>query len=192
MQWVGGEKISHLSSKDGTKWPKTSLFAYLCSYKSSIRVTITVTINAYKTIWKNGNKEYNEKYICCFFTIWNVESAITYKCRQVVLSRTPAYFAISKPILLFLCSFHVTCIILSNVYFYIVYSIFPFLFNRSQPKASVVNEMSHLFFEVQKFNFLKMVIFATFFWRWSTLWNWTLKMTTLFRHCLKLFISKLK
>ena len=27
--------------------------------------------NVCKTIWKKGNKkEYNEKYICCFFTIW--------------------------------------------------------------------------------------------------------------------------
>ena len=45
-------------------------------------------------------------------------------------------------------------------------SIFPFLFDRSQSKASVVNQISHLFFEAQKyfyalFNFLKMVIYRT-------------------------------
>ena len=62
---------------------------------------------------------------------------------------------------------------LTKVYFYIVSSRFPLLFNWSQSKASVVNQKSHLFFEVQKyflalFNFLKMVIFATLFRRWST------------------------
>ena len=66
---------------------------------------------------------------------------------------------------LFSYSFHVPCIILSNVYFYIPRSMFPFLFNRSQSKVSVVNQMSHLFLEAQKyffafFNFMKMVIFT--------------------------------
>ena len=89
--------------------------------------------NVYKTIWKNENKEYNEKYIC-----------------YPVLSRTSVYFAFSKLILLFSYSFHVPCIILSNVYFYILRSMFLFLLNRSQPKTCVVNQMSHLFFEAQK------------------------------------------
>ena len=65
-----------------------------------------------------------------------------------------------------ICIYHVPCIILSNVYFYIVYSMFTFLFNQSQSEASVVNQMNHLFFEAQNyffdlFNFLKMVIFTT-------------------------------
>ena len=124
-------------------------------------------------------------------------SAITYKCGRVVLSRTSVYFVISKLILLFSYSFHVPYIILSNVYFCIVLSLFPFLFNRSQPKASIVNQMSHLFFEVQKylfalFNFLKMVICRTSFRRWSALWNSTFKITTLFRRYLTLLISTLK
>ena len=154
--------------------------------------------NIYKTIWKNGNKECNEKYICCFFTIWNIKSAITYKCWRVVLSCASVYFAISKLMLLFSYCFHVQSILLSNVYFYIVRSIFPFLFNWPQSKTGVVNQMSHLFFEVQKsfffnlFNFLKIVIFTTFFRRWSTLWNSTLKMTKLFWRCLMLLISTLK
>ena len=41
----------------------------------------------------------------------------------------------------------------SNAYFYIVSSTFPFLFNWSQSKASVVNQMSHLSFEAQKYFF---------------------------------------
>ena len=71
------------------------------------------------------------------------------------------YFAISK--LLFSYSFNVPRITLYNVYFFIVGSMFLFLFNRSQPKASVVNQISHLFFLKLKniffylFNFLKMV-----------------------------------
>ena len=101
--------------------------------------------NLHKTIWKNWNEKYNEKYICCFFTIWNLKTTITYKCRRVVPFLTSVYFAISKLILLFLYSFHVPCIILSNVYFYIVRSMFPFPFNWSQSKASVVNQMNHLF-----------------------------------------------
>ena len=126
---------------------------YLCSYKSPKGVTMTGNSNVYKTMWKNGNKEYNEKYICCFFTIWNLKTPITYKCGRVVLFLTSVYFAISKLILLFSYSFHVPCIILSNVYFYIARSMFPSLFNWSQSKASVVNQMSHFFFETQKYFF---------------------------------------
>ena len=123
-------------------------------------------------------------------------SAITYKRGRVVLSRTSAHFAISKLILLFSYSFNVPCIILSNVYFYIIRSMFLFPFNRSQSKASVVNQMSHLFFQAQKYffglsNFLKMVIYRTLFRRWSTLWNSTFEITTLFWRCLTLLIPTL-
>ena len=115
--------------------------------------------NVYKTIWKNGNKKYNEKYICCFFTIWNLKRAIMCKCGRAVLSHTSAYFAISKPILFFSYSFHIPSIILSNVYFYIVRSMFPFLFNRSQSTASIVNHLSHSFFWNSKILFCSFQIF---------------------------------
>ena len=105
--------------------------------------------NVYKAIWENGNKEYNEIYICFFFTISNRKRAITYKCGQVVLSHTSVYFAISKLMLLFSYFFHVQCILFSNVYFYIVRSMFPFFFNRSKSKASVVNQISHLFLKLK-------------------------------------------
>ena len=95
----------------------------------------------YKTIWKNGNKEYNEKYLWCFFTKWNLKSAISYKCGRVVLFLTQVYFSITKLILLFSYCSHVPCIIISKVYYYIVLSMFPFLFNWSQSKASVINQM---------------------------------------------------
>ena len=55
------------------------------------------------------------------------------------------YFAISKFTLLFSYSFRVPCVIPSNVYFYNVCSMFPFLFNQSQLKASVVNQLTHIF-----------------------------------------------
>ena len=58
-------------------------------------------------------------------------------------------FWVSKLILLFSYTFHVPCIILSNVCFYIVHSMFPFPFNWSQSKARVVNQMSHLFLKLK-------------------------------------------
>ena len=134
MQWEGREKISHLFNKNETKWSKTNLFAYLCCFKSSIRVTMIENNNVYKTRRKNGNKEY---YIFL----------------------TSDYFAISMPILLFSCSFHIPSIILSNVYFYIVRSIFPFLFNRSQSTANIINQLSHLFFWNSKIFFCSFQIF---------------------------------
>ena len=78
----------NLSNKKETKWSKKNLFAYLCSYKSIAGATMTGNNNVYKTMWKNGNKDYNEKYICCFLTILNLKSAITYKCGRVGLSGT--------------------------------------------------------------------------------------------------------
>ena len=41
-------------------------------------------------------------------------------------------------------------------------------------------------------NLLKMIIFTTLFWRWSTLWNSKLKITTLFRRRLTLLTSTFK
>ena len=105
------EKVSHISIRNEIKWSKTNLFAYLSSNKSPMGVTMTGNNNVYKTTWKNGNKDYNQKYICWFFRIWNLKSTITYKCGRVVLSCTLVFFAIRKVIPLFSCSFHATCII---------------------------------------------------------------------------------
>ena len=151
----------------------------------------------YKTIWKNGNKEYNEKYLRCFFTKWNLKSAISYKCGRVVLFLTQVYFSITKLILLFSYCSHVPCIIISKVYYYIVLSMFPFVFNWSQSKASAVNQMSPSLFWSPKiffcsFQFFENGIFTTLFRPWSMLWNSTLKITALFQRCLMLLISTLK
>ena len=53
--------------------------------------------NIYQTICKNTNKEYNEKYICCFFSIWNLKCTITYKCGWAVLSHTSVYLPSANP-----------------------------------------------------------------------------------------------
>ena len=160
--WARVEKITHLSKRNETKWSKTNLFAYLCSCKSTKGVTMEGNNNVYKTIWKNGNNEYNEKYICCFFTIWNLKSTLTYKCGRVVLFFTSVYFAISKLILSFSYSYHVPCIILSNVYFYILHSKFPFLFNWAQSKGSVVNQRVTIFLKLKNI----FLLFPTFS-KWS-------------------------
>ena len=94
-------------------------------------------------------------------------------------------------------SFQAPHIMLSNVCFYIVRSMFPFLFNWSQLKASVVNQMGHPFFEAEYysfalFKFLKVIILTTFFQRWSTLWNSKLEKTTLLHCCLTLLASTFK
>ena len=119
---------------------------------------------------ENEGKEYNEKYICCFFTIWNLQSAIKYKLRRSSAIPYISLFCHQQTHSVIFIVFHVLCIILFNVYFYIVRSMFPFLFNWSQSKASVVNQMSHLFLKLKRylfalFNFLKMVIFTTLLWR---------------------------
>ena len=160
---AGIEKISHFSNGNEANWSKTNLSAYLFFCKSPKGVTMIGNNNFYKTIWENGNKEYNEKYICCFIAIWNLISAITYKCGRVVLLLISVYFTISKLILLFSYSFHATCIMFSNIYFYIARSIFPFLFNWSQSKVNTVNQMRAFFFlRLKNIYFL----FSTF-WKWS-------------------------
>ena len=112
-----------------------------------------------KQYWKTEIKNIMKNTYAAFSRFFT----ITYKCGWVVVSHTSIYFAISKLTLLFSYSFHVPCIILSNVYFYIVLPMFNFLFSRSQSTASITNQMSHLFF------FLKLKnIFLLFsiFWKW--------------------------
>ena len=118
---------------------------------------------------RNINKEeYNENYICRFLTKRNLKSAKTYKCRRVVLTRTSVYFAISNLTLPFSYLIHVPCTILTNVHFYIVRSMFVFIFNRSQSKTGAVNQMSRLTWKIPVMDFtfwqsckLKTSIFTT-------------------------------
>ena len=57
--------------------------------------------------------------------------------------RASVYFVISKLTLWLLKFFHVSCTILSNVYFRNVILMFSALFDRSQSKAGVINQMIH-------------------------------------------------
>ena len=150
-----------------------------------------------KTIWKNGNKEYNEKYKCCLFTKWNLKSEIMYKCGQVVLSHASGYFAISKLVLLFSYFFMYHPLYFLTFIFTLHVPCFPlFLIDHSQ-KQVLLNKRAIFFLKLKNvffalFNFLKLVIFSSLFRRWSTLWNSTLKITALFWRRLTLLISTLK
>ena len=121
--------------------------------------------NVYKRIWKNGHKEYNEKCICCFSTVWNLRSAITYKCGRVVLFLTSVYFAISKLIQLFSYSFHVPRITLSSVYYYFFTLCVPcflfFLIDHNQ-KQVLLTKWVIVLLKLKNIFFL----FLTF-WKWS-------------------------
>ena len=98
---------------------------------------------------KRKQKDHNEKCICWFFTKRNLKSAITYKCARLVLSLTSIYFAFRKLTLSFSYSFHVPCTMLFKVFFYTVRSMFHFLFNQSQLKAGVVNQISKTCFRIR-------------------------------------------
>ena len=65
---------------------------------------MTGNSNIFKTIWKNGNKEHDDKYVCCFFMIWNLIFAAKYKFGRLVLFFTSVNYAISQLTLIF---FHV-------------------------------------------------------------------------------------
>ena len=78
--------------------------------------------------------------------MWNLKSTIRYKFRRVVLTRKSVYFSISNLTQPFSYFFHVPCTILSSVYFYLVRTMFPFPFNRSQSKTGVANQISRVCF----------------------------------------------
>ena len=114
-----------------------------------------------------------------------------------MLFLTSVYLAIRKLILLFSYSFHINCIILFNIYFSLHLPCFSFFLIDHNQKQVLLIKWVTFFFQAQKyffalFNFLKIVILTTLFWRWSTLWNSTLKIRALFRRCITLSISMLK
>ena len=160
--WAGVEKISHLSNGNEKKWSKTNLFAYLCSDKSPKGVTMRGNNNLYKIIWKNRNKECNEKYICCFFTIWNLISAITFKCGRVALFLASVYFAIRKLMLLFSYSFHVPGLYFLTFIFTFYVPCFPFFLIDHNQKQVLLIKWVILFLKLKN----TFLLFLTF-WKWS-------------------------
>ena len=150
--------------------------------KESLSQEIITFIKQYG---KTGIKNIMKNTYATFFTIWNLKSEISYKFGRVVVCLTS--------VAIHYCYFH---ILLCTMH-YTFQRLFLLYVNWSQSKTSVVKQMSHHFFEAQKyfftlFNFLKMVIFTTLFQHWSTLWNSTLKITALFQCCLTLLILTLK
>ena len=91
-------------------------------YKS--RGLMTENKSSLKQFEKMGKKEYSEKYICFFFTIWNA-------INQFILP--------SPNTTVILIFFHVPLTILLKVYFYTVRSMFSFLFSQSRLNAGVPN-----------------------------------------------------
>ena len=111
---------------------------------------------------ENEYKEYNEKYICCFFTIWNLLSAIKYKLRRSSAIPYISLFCHQQTHSVIFIVFHVPCIILFNIYFYIARSMFPFfLTDHNQKQVLLIKWV--IFFWSSKDIFL---LFSTF-WKWS-------------------------
>ena len=119
--------------------------------------------NVYKIIWKNGNKEYNEMYICCLFTIWNLKSAITCKCGRVVLSRASVYFAINKFILSFHILFRHHTLCFPTFVFTLYVPCFPFFLTDRNWKQVLLIKWLILFL---KLNII--VLLFSSFWTWSS------------------------
>ena len=148
MPWARGEKISHLLTGTKQNDPR----------QEHLHINAPTNLQ-YASLWQEiitSIKQYGKT------KIKNIMKNTCAAFLSAILSRTSVYFVISKLILLFTYSFHVPCIILSNVYFYIVRSMFPFLFNQSRSKASVVNQMSLLFLKLKNI----FLLFSTF-WKWS-------------------------
>ena len=160
--WAGVEKISNLSNRNETKWSKTNLFAYLCSYRSLKGVTMTGNNNVYKTIWRNESKEYNEKYICCFFTTWNLKSAIMYKSGRVVLFLHQFILSSGNSYCYFYILFMYHTVYFPTFIFTLYVPFFAFfLIDHNQKQVLLIKWV--IFFSKLKNTFL---LFSTF-WKWS-------------------------
>ena len=154
-------------------------------------------ITSIKQYGKAEIKNITKNIYAAFSCLWNLKSTITCKCGGVALFLTSVYFVIRKLILLFSYSFHVPCIILSSVYFYMYVLCFPFFLIDHNQKQVLLIKWVILFLKLKNiffcsFQLFEKVIFTTLFWRWSTLSNSTLKIAALFPRCLTLLISTLK
>ena len=118
--------------------------------------------NVYKTIWKNGNKEYNEKYICCFITIWNLISAKSHKCGRVVLFLTSVYFAISNAYCYFPILFMYNALYFPTFIFTLYVPFYPFFLIDHNQKRMLLIKWVFFFWKLKNISLL----FSTF-WKWS-------------------------
>ena len=135
MQRSGGEEISHLSNRTKQNDPKQTDLHISAPTNLQYESLWQEILTSIKQYGKTEIKSIIKKYTYCFFTIWNLKSAITYKWGLAVLSLALLYFAISKLILSFSYSFHIPRITLSSVYFCMIVPCFPFVLidqNRKQ------------------------------------------------------------
>ena len=127
MQRSGGEEISHLSNRTKQNDPKQTYLHISAPTNLQYESLWQEILTSIKQYGKTEIKSIIKKYTYCFFTIWNLKSAITYKWGLAVLSLALLYFAISKLILSFSYSFHIPRITLSSVYFCMIVPCFPFV-----------------------------------------------------------------
>ena len=110
--------------------------------------------NVHKTIRKNGSKEYNERYICCFFTMWNLLSAIMYKCGRVVLFLTSVYLPSSNSYCYFHILFMYHALYVPTFIFRLYVLCFNFLLiDHNQKQVLLIKWVIFFFLEAQKYFF---------------------------------------
>ena len=147
MQWAGGEKMSHLSSRSEIEW----LFAYLCSYKSSIQVTRINDRKCGRVVLSCKSCNLLRRLQDVFArplpktSSRRLQNVFATRLQNVLKMYLQDIFfrTTSSPGRMF--AGHIPCIILSNVYFWIVRSTFPCPFNRLHSKPDVVNQMSYIY-----------------------------------------------
>ena len=123
--------MSHLSSRSEIEW----LFAYLCSYKSSIQVTRINDRKCGRVVLSCKSCNLLRRLQDVFAT--RLQNVLKMYLQDIFFRTT------SSPGRMF--AGHIPCIILSNVYFWIVRSTFPCPFNRLHSKPDVVNQMSYIY-----------------------------------------------
>ena len=115
-------------------------------------------ITSIKQYGKVEIKNITKNIYAAFSCLWNLKSTITCKCGGVALFLTSVYFVIRKLILLFSYSFHVPCIILSSVYFYMCVLCFPFFLIDHNQKQVLLIKRVILFLKLKNI----FLLFSTF------------------------------
>ena len=135
-------------------------------------------------------KKRNNKYICCFFTIWKLKSRLTDKSGQVVLSRTSVYFVSVISYCHFYILFMHHALSFPTFIFTLNVPRFPFyLIDRNRQQVLLI-KWAIIFLRLKFFffallNFLKMVIFT-----FRCLSNWELTYLVALNFCFRKLSKK--
>ena len=162
MQWTRGEKISHLFNITKQNDPRQTYLHISAATNLQYESLWQEIIMSIKQYGKMEIKNIMKNTYVAFFTIWNLKRVITYKCGRVVVSHTSLYFAISKLILLFSYSFHVPCIILSNIFALYVPCFTFFLIDHNRQQVLLIKWVIFFFLKLKNI----FLLFSTF-WKWS-------------------------